>query len=114
MLGGPPGIFELTRAFHTFRFHCEFHILCENKLNSPKTKADPAFHSEITNPAGVRGGPTVFTLATLVRPRGAKTFSQKCKKGLRSRGKGLVQPLWSAAEGRLATLAGLVPSAQHT
>ena len=28
---------------HTFRFHCEFHTLCETNLI--------CFHSEITNPA---------------------------------------------------------------
>ncbi len=31
------------RAFHTFRFHCEFHTLCENETRF-------WFHSEITNP----------------------------------------------------------------
>ena len=32
------------RAFHTFRFHCEFHTLCENEARF-------WFHSEITNSA---------------------------------------------------------------
>ena len=36
------------RAFHTFRFHCEFHTLCENETRF-------CFHSEITNPDGARG-----------------------------------------------------------
>ena len=29
--GSPQGYAVSVRAFHTFRFHCEFHTLCENE-----------------------------------------------------------------------------------